>query len=103
MRRQDFQETMRRAQAALEDLFPAAVTFRGQVITAAGAGGRKRAPMEEGGYEEELTRVVRIPKAALAQAPEPGERMTIDGVVCRVAAVSVRDWDVAWTVEAVPL
>jgi hypothetical protein len=103
MERAKFLAAMERAQAALEEIFPAEVVYAGQTYAAVGSGGRKKKPHEPGGFEEDFTRHLRISKAAMPAEPDVGKLMTVDGVQCRVASVSDRGWEIAWHVEVVPV
>ena len=98
----DFAAFLEKGQQALESLFPAVLVWDGVEYLCAGSGARVESSREPGGFVKSGDRSVRVSKELMPAAPALGDVVALDGEDLRVSAVSLREWDVAWSIQLEP-
>lgn len=90
---------LQKAQAAMERNFPGELQVDGCAIVCVDVGWMERPKPQDGGYEGDEVRTIRVSKNNLKRKLRRGERVVLAGRQWSVGGVSEAEWEGAWVIE----
>lgn len=95
--REAFLAFAEKLQAGLEGFAGGLLEIGDDVVICAVGSGRRSGEAEVGGFEETVSRLVRVRKNLLERAPILGERVAVDGIIGRITEIVEGGLDEVWT------